>query len=68
MQPQLGQLTTVYGLKCRIFKIHTFGTIDVEVIDEDRAYRISGLGYQWESITPPTKGETDYATEHSRRS
>jgi len=41
--PQVGQVTKVRGVVCRISKVHPFGTIDVEEIDGLRAWRITGL-------------------------
>lgn len=43
MKPQLGMIVMVRGLKCRIFKIHPLGTLDVEEINGLRAFRLSGL-------------------------
>ena len=45
MKPSLGQIVTVYGYQCRIFKIHAAGTIDVVRLDGSRAYRLSGLAF-----------------------
>lgn len=41
--PHIGDLVTVRGVECRIFKIHPFGTIDVEEINGPRAWRLTGL-------------------------
>ena len=41
--PRVGDLLTLYGHPCRVFKVHPFGTIDVESLDSDHAWRISGL-------------------------
>jgi hypothetical protein len=43
--PKLGMIVTVYGVKCRIFKVHPMGTIDVVSIDGRRAWRITGLPF-----------------------
>jgi hypothetical protein len=43
--PKIGQLVTVRGVKCRIFKIREFGTIDVESICGNYAFRLSGLNF-----------------------
>ena len=40
---KVGDVVTVYGTLCRVFKVHPFGTVDVEQIEGDRAYRVSGL-------------------------
>ena len=45
MKPQIGQIVKVYGVDCRIVKIHPFGTIDVVRLDGSRAYRLSGLAF-----------------------
>lgn len=44
-KPKIGQIMVVYGLKCRIFKIHPFGTVDVEEINGPHVYRITGLSF-----------------------
>jgi hypothetical protein len=43
MKPSLNQIVFVRGIRCRIFKIHPFGTIDVCEINGSRAFRLSGL-------------------------
>lgn len=43
--PQVGQPCKVYGVWCRIVKVHPLGTIDVEALDGSRAWRVSGLGF-----------------------
>lgn len=43
--PKIGQIVTVYGHACRVFKIHAAGTIDVVRVDGSRAYRLSGLSF-----------------------
>ncbi len=45
MKSTLGQVVTVYGVRCRIFKVHPFGTIDVEALDGSKCWRVSGLGW-----------------------
>jgi hypothetical protein len=42
----IGMIVAVYGVKCRIFRIHPLGTIDVEEINGPRAWRLSGLPLQ----------------------
>ena len=44
-KPYIGQILTVRGVVCRVFKIHPLGTIDVEEIDGPRAFRLSGLPF-----------------------
>lgn len=44
-KPQVGQTMVVYGVLCRIFKIHPFGTVDVEEINGNHAYRVTGLSF-----------------------
>ncbi len=41
--PQIGQLCTIRGMRCRIIAIHDMGTIDVETLDGKRWFRVSGL-------------------------
>jgi hypothetical protein len=43
--PKIGQLVTVYGVRCSIFKIRPMGTIDVVALDGSRAWRLSGLAW-----------------------
>lgn len=40
---KIGDIITVYGHQCRVFKVHPFGTVDVIRLDGSRAYRVSGL-------------------------
>jgi len=42
---KIGQIITVYGKQCRIFKVHPFGTVDVVTLDGSRAWRVSGLRF-----------------------
>ena len=42
-KPRVGQVVSVRGKRCRIFKVHPAGTIDVESLDGKSAFRISGL-------------------------
>jgi hypothetical protein len=42
-KPYVGQIVTVRGTPCRIFKVHAFGTIDVESLCGEYAWRLSGL-------------------------
>jgi len=43
--PKIGQLYTVRGKQCRIFKIHPFGTMDVVSLCGNYAWRVSGLNF-----------------------
>lgn len=43
--PQVGNIVIVRGVRCRIFKLHPFGTMDVEQIDGPNAWRISGAPF-----------------------
>lgn len=43
MRPEVGMLITVHGKRCRIFKVHPAGTIDVVALDGSGAWRVSGL-------------------------
>jgi len=40
---KIGDIITVYGQKCRVYRIHGMGTVDVETLDGERCYRVSGL-------------------------
>lgn len=44
-KPVVGQLTTIYGVDCRIVKIHPFGTMDVVSLDGSKSWRVTGLGF-----------------------
>ncbi len=45
--PRIGQTVTVYNIECRIYRIHPFGTIDVEATDgSERCWRITGLCFR----------------------
>ena len=46
-KPQVGMIVEVYGHKCRIYKMHPFGTMDVENVANGKCYRLSGLNYEW---------------------
>lgn len=43
VEPKVGMCVFVCGVNCCIFKVHSFGTIDVVSDDGDRAWRITGL-------------------------
>jgi hypothetical protein len=43
--PQIGMIVTVYGRKCRIFAVRSFGTVDVVTLEGDKAWRVSGLSF-----------------------
>ena len=43
--PRVGQLVEVRGVKCRIFRVYPYGTIDCQEINGPRTYRLSGLGF-----------------------
>lgn len=45
-KPKIGQLVTVYGIRCRIYAIYAAGTIDVEACDgSERCWRLTGLAF-----------------------
>jgi hypothetical protein len=50
-QPYVGQPCSLYGKECKIVAIHPHGTIDIAAINEDKAWRITGLSSQeiWSS-------------------
>ena len=41
--PQIGDILTVRGLLCRVYKVWPFGTVDVLTLDGNKAFRVSGL-------------------------
>lgn len=45
MKPQVGQLTTVRGVRCRIVAVLAAGTIDVVSLCGRFSWRVSGLGF-----------------------
>lgn len=44
-KPRAGMLMTVRGHKCRIVKIHKFGTVDVHSLCGQFAWRVTGLPF-----------------------
>lgn len=44
--PKLGDIVTVRGIKCRVFRIHPFGTMDVEALDGSVCFRVTGLNFR----------------------
>ena len=40
---RVGDIIMVYGQECRIYRVHDFGTYDVETLDGARCYRVTGL-------------------------
>jgi hypothetical protein len=44
-RPNVGDLCTVRGLACKIVKVHPFGTIDVHAIEQNKAFRVTGLAF-----------------------
>jgi hypothetical protein len=45
MKPTIGAIVTVYGHKCRVFRIHPAGTVDVVSLCGEYAWRVSGLAF-----------------------
>jgi hypothetical protein len=43
-RPQVGQVTMVHNMKCKIIEVYRAGTIDVECPD-GKNYRVTGLGF-----------------------
>lgn len=40
---QVGDLVTVYGVRCRVFLVRPAGTVDVEATDgSERCWRLTG--------------------------
>jgi hypothetical protein len=44
-KPKIGQTFVVYGVQCRITKVHSLGALDVVSLDGERAWRITGLPF-----------------------
>jgi hypothetical protein len=40
---KIGDQMTVRGVRCVVFKVRPFGTIDVVSVDGKQAFRVSGL-------------------------
>lgn len=40
---KIGDLVEARGQRCRVTRVHPFGTYDVETVDGARCYRITGL-------------------------
>lgn len=47
--PQVGMRTTLRGIDCKIIAVHPAGTIDVQEVNGERCWRVTGLpfGAQW---------------------
>ena len=45
-KPEIGMIVIVRGVRCRIVRILPLGTIDVEEIGGNGAWRISGLSFR----------------------
>ncbi len=43
--PKIGQRLTVRGVRCEIFRIHACGTLDVQSLCGNYAWRLSGLNF-----------------------
>ena len=54
--PFIGQTFEVRGVPCRAFRIHPFGTVDVEAPDGN-CFRLTG--YAWISPKPAPPAEPD---------
>lgn len=40
---KVGAVVVVYGVRCVVFKVRPFGTVDVLSLDGKQAFRVSGL-------------------------
>lgn len=49
---KIGDIVIVYGQPCRIFKVHDFGTVDVENIVTGNCYRVTGLAAKLKEKEP----------------
>lgn len=45
MKIKIGMQVVVRGIRCRVVAIHRAGTVDVEEIGGNRAWRVSGLAF-----------------------
>ena len=43
MKPTIGSIVMVHGKRCRVFRVYSFGTMDVEALDGSGAWRVTGL-------------------------
>lgn len=43
MMARVGDEMTVRGCLCRVVRVHALGTVDVEEVNGDHAWRVSGL-------------------------
>lgn len=44
--PKVGMIVYHNNVKCRIFRIHAAGTIDIEEVNGNRAWRMTGLNFR----------------------
>jgi len=44
-RPRIGMKVNFRGIECRISAVHEAGTIDIEEINGERAWRMSGLSF-----------------------
>ncbi len=44
-KPIIGQAMTYLGIACRVTKVCSYGTIEVQAIGSGQAWRVSGLGW-----------------------
>ena len=55
--PEIGALVTVLGRDCRVIRVMDFGTMDVESIDGEYDYRVTGLGWGLQRVESATRKE-----------
>ncbi len=44
-RPKIGQDLTLYGKRCTIINVFSFGTVDVVAHGENKAWRVTGLSF-----------------------
>ncbi len=44
-RPNVGDLIVVRDLMCKVTKVYPFGTLDASAIEENQAFRVTGLAF-----------------------
>lgn len=44
-RPKIGDLVSVRNVMCKVTKVLPFGTIEVSAIEQNKAFRVSGLAF-----------------------
>lgn len=53
--PEIGMLVTVRGIVCKVYAIRGAGTVDVQAVNGDQCFRISGLPFLARVLAPLPK-------------